>query len=84
MSPGFADVLRTDRDGNLWSSVSWAGVGTDGLHCLTADGELIGRIVLPEPCAKLCFGAEMRIRRQLMAIRSESSMYVDATGSLSP
>ena len=28
MSPGFADGMKTDRDGNLWSSVGWAGLGT--------------------------------------------------------
>ena len=31
MSPGFADGIWTGRDGNLWSSVSWAGPGTGGL-----------------------------------------------------
>ena len=62
MSPGFADGIRTGRDGNLWSSVGWAGPGTDGVHCLTPDGELIGRIVLPEPCANLCFGGVKRNR----------------------
>ena len=31
MSPGLADGIRTDRHGNLWSSVRWAGLGTDGL-----------------------------------------------------
>lgn len=54
--PGLAEGIRTDRDGNLWSSVGWAGSGTDGANCLTPDGELIGRIVLSEPCANLCFG----------------------------
>ena len=62
MAPGFADGMRTDRDGNLWSSVGWAGPGTDGVHCLTPDGELIGRIHLPEPCWNLCFGGVRKNR----------------------
>ena len=52
-APGFADGMRTDRDGNLWSSSGWAGAGTDGVRCFGPDGELIGRIVLPEPCSNL-------------------------------
>ena len=81
MSPGFADGIRTDRDGNLWSSVGWAGAGTDGVHCLTPDGELIGRIVLPEPCANLCFGGAKRNRLFMTASRSLYSLYVEAVGN---
>ena len=81
MSPGFADGIRTDRDGNLWSSVGWAGPGTDGVHCLTPDGELIGRIVLPEPCANLCFGGVKRNRLFMTGSQSLYSLYVEAVGS---
>ena len=84
MSPGFADGIRTDRDGNLWSSVGWAGPGTDGVHCLTPAGELIGRIVLPEPCANLCFGGPKRNRLFMTASQSLYSLYVEATGSQRP
>ena len=81
MSPGFADGIRTDRDGNVWSSVGWAGPGTDGVHCLTPDGELIGRIVLPEPCANLCFGGVKRNRLFMTGSQSLYSLYVEAVGS---
>ena len=84
MSPGFADGMRTDRDGNLWSSVGWAGPGTDGVHCLTPDGELIGRIVLPEPCANLCFGGTKRNRLYMTGSQSLYSLYVEAIGSQRP
>ena len=84
MSPGFADGIRTDQDGNLWSSVGWAGPGTDGVHCLTPEGELIGRIVLPEPCANLCFGGVKRNRLFMTGSQSLYSLYVEAVGSQRP
>ena len=84
MSPGFADGIRTDRDGNVWSSVGWAGPGTDGVHCLTPDGDFIGRIVLPEPCPNLCFGGAKRNRLFMTASQSLYSLYVEAVGSQRP
>ena len=84
MSPGFADGIRTDRDGNLWSSRGWAGAGTDGVYCLTPDGELIGRIVLPEPCSNLCFGGVRKNRLFMTSSQSLYSLYVEATGSQTP
>ena len=84
MSPGFADGIRTDRDGNLWSSVGWAGPGTDGVHCLTPDGELIGRIHLPEPCSNLCFGGVQKNRLFMTCSQSLYSLYVEASGNQRP
>ncbi len=83
MSPGFADGMRTDRDGNLWASRGWAGPGTDGVHCLTPDGELIGRIILPEPCSNLCFGGVKKNRLFMTSSQSVYSLYVEAIGSQS-
>ena len=84
MSPGFADGIRTDRDGNLWSSRGWAGAGTDGVHCITPEGELIGRIVLPEPCSNLCFGGVRKNRLFITSSQSLYSLYVEAIGSQAP
>ena len=84
MKPGFADGIRTDRDGNLWASVGWAGPGTDGVHCLTPNGELIGRIHLPEPCANLCFGGVKKNRLFMTCSQSLYSLYVEAIGSQWP
>ena len=84
MSPGFADGMRTDRDGNLWSSRAWAGPGTDGVYCFTPGGELIGRILLPEPCANLCFGGVKKNRLFMTCSQSLYSLYVEAIGSQRP
>ena len=84
VAPGFADGMRTDRDGNLWAGVGWAGAGTDGVHCRTPDGELIGRIILPEPCANLCFGGVRKNRLFMTCSQSLYSLYVEAVGSQRP
>jgi len=34
----------------------WAGPGYDGVQVFTPEGERIGQILLPEPCANICFG----------------------------
>ena len=84
LSPGFADGMRTDRDGNLWSSVGWAGAGRDGVHCFTPEGELIGRIHLPEPCSNLCFGGVKKNRLFMTCSQSLYSLYVEAVGNQWP
>jgi len=82
--PGFADGLRTDRDGNLWAAVGWAGPGSNGVHCFTPGGELIGRIHLPEPCANLCFGGLQKNRLFMACSQSLYALYVEAVGSQYP
>lgn len=47
---GKTDGLRVDAEGRIWSS------GGDGVHVLSADGEELGRIPVPETVANLCFG----------------------------
>ncbi len=84
VAPGFPDGIRTDQDGNLWSSMGWAGAGTNGVHCYAPDGDLIGRILLPEPCANLCFGGVKKNRLFMTASQSIYSVYVEALGSQSP
>lgn len=51
VSPGKTDGLRLDEAGRIWSSAA------DGVHVLSPDGQTeLGRILLPETCANLCFG----------------------------
>jgi gluconolactonase len=50
IDPGCADGIRTDTDGNLWSSAA------DGVHCLSPAGALLGKILVPELVSNLCFG----------------------------
>ena len=66
ITPGCADGIRCDRDGNLWSSAA------DGVHCINPDGVRIGRILVPETVSNLCFGG--RAKHQLF-ITATTSVY---------
>lgn len=84
MSVGSSDGIRTDEDGNLWSAAGWGGTDYDGVHCFAPDGELIGRIHLPEPCANLCFGGRKKNRLFMTASQSLYSVYINTRGSQTP
>ena len=80
MAPGMADGVRMDRDGNVWAGAGWGGEGFDGVHCYAPDGDLIGRIHLPEGCANLCFGGYRKNRLFMAAGQSLYSLYLNAVG----
>jgi len=80
MGAGGADGIRCDVDGNVWSSAGWGGDGYDGVHIIAPDGELIGKIHLPEACANLCFGGAKRNRLFMAASQSLYAVYVETQG----
>jgi gluconolactonase len=80
---GGFDGIRTDRDGNVWAAAS-GGPGLDGVHCYSPDGDLLGRIHLPEICANLCFGGLKKNRLFMTASRSLYSVHVEAQGAQHP
>ncbi len=84
MSPGIADGIRCDIDGNLWASAGWVGEGYDGVHIFDPDGTLIGKIHLPEICSNLCFGGVKRNRLFMTGSQSLYSVYVNTQGALIP
>ncbi len=65
ISPGCADGMRLDSDGNLWSSAA------DGVHCVSPQGDLLGKILVPEGVSNLCFGG-----------RANSQLFITATTSV--
>ncbi|GIK38606.1 MAG: gluconolactonase [Chloroflexota bacterium] len=81
MSPGLADGIRCDVDGNLWASAGWGGEGYDGVHVFAPNGDPIGRIHLPEPCSNLCFGGHKRNRLFMTAGQSVYAVYVETQGA---
>jgi gluconolactonase len=83
-APGFTDGLRVDVEGNVWCSMGWADPGEDGVRCYAPDGDLIGKIHLPETCANLCFGGKKRNRLFMCASTSIYSLYVDEQGAQLP
>jgi gluconolactonase len=78
--PGYADGIRCDTEGNVWCGFS-GGVGQDGVAIFAPDGTLIGRILLPERCANLCFGGRKRNRLFMTASQSVYALYVEAQGA---
>src|SRR5436190_9122039 len=47
---GGPDGIRCDNSGRIWSSAG------DGAHVFAPDGKLLGKILVPESPANLCFG----------------------------
>ncbi|HYZ24839.1 MAG TPA: SMP-30/gluconolactonase/LRE family protein [Rhodopila sp.] len=82
--PGMTDGIRVDMKGNVWCSMGWADPKEDGARCYAPDGDLIGKIHLPEGCANLCFGGRKRNRLFMTASTSVYSLYVDVQGALRP
>jgi len=80
-TPGYADGIRCDSEGNVWAGFS-GGEGQDGVAVFAPDGKLIGRILLPERCANLCFGGLKRNRLFMAASQSVYSLYVEAQGTV--
>lgn len=72
---GVPDGLRVDTAGRVWSSAG------DGVHCFAADGTLLGKILVPETVANLCFGGVKRNQLFIAATRSIYSIYVNAQGA---
>lgn len=79
---GFADGIRADVAGNIWSSAGWVGQGYDGVHIFAAeDGARIGQILLPEICGNVCFGGSKRNRLFMAASQSIYAVYVNIRGA---
>jgi gluconolactonase len=76
---GIPDGMRCDTEGNLWCG--WGGgEGLDGVAVYNPDARLIGRVLLPERCANLCFGGTKRNRLFLAASQSLYSIFVNTQG----
>lgn len=71
---GFFDGFRLDTDGRIWSSAA------DGVHCLTPDGTLIGKIEIPELVGNVCFGGPKLNRLFICGTTSLYSVYLNVNG----
>jgi gluconolactonase len=52
--------------------------------CYAPNGDLIGKVHLPETCANLCFGGKKNNRLFMAASTSVYSLYVDTIGAQVP
>jgi len=78
ISPGFADGMRCDQDGRLWSSAA------DGVHCLHPDGTLLGKILTGCTVANLAFGGRNRSRLFICASHTLMAVYTNVRGAQTP
>ena len=73
-----------DVKGNVWCSMGWADPLEDGVRCYAPDGDMIGKVHLPETCANLCFGGKKRNRLFMCGSTSIYALYVDIQGAQLP
>jgi len=71
---GLFDGLRVDRDGRVWTS---AGMGVD---VYAPEGDLIGRIDIPETVANVAFGGPKRNRLFICGTTSLYSYFTNVNG----
>ena len=74
---GLYDGLRVDVHGNVWLSAG------NGVHCHASDGSLLGRILIPEAVANLCFGGPKRNRLFITATTSLYSVFLNTRAAAS-
>ncbi len=82
--PSITDGLRCDTAGRLWCSVGWGDPNEDGVRCYTAEGDLLGKIHIPETVANLCFGGQQRNRLYICGSSSLYAVYTSAQGAMKP
>ena len=75
---GIPDGFRVDVDGNVWTSAE------DGVHCIAPDGELLGKVRVPETVANVAFGGPKRNRLFIAAATSLYAVYVGTRGAQTP
>jgi gluconolactonase len=71
---GAPDGIRVDPVGRLFSSAK------DGVQIFSEKGDLIGKILLPESCANLCFGGKEKNELYMTASKSLYRIKLTTTG----
>jgi gluconolactonase len=82
--PGFTDGVRCDTTGNVWCSMGWADPKEDGVRCYAPNGDMIGKIHVPETVSNLTFGGQQRNRIYILGSTSVYAVYTSAQGALKP
>lgn len=78
VSPGNADGIRCDEDGNVWSSAG------DGVHCIDPSGALLGKILVPSTVGNITFGGRNRSRLFICASHTLYAIYTNQRGAQRP
>ena len=78
ITPGYADGLAMDKDGNVWASAG------DGVHCIDPDGKLLGKILVPYRVSNLTFGGLHRNRLFIGGSHTLYSIFLNRCGAAWP
>ncbi len=71
---GVADGFRLDTDGNIWTSAA------DGVHCISPQGQLLGKLLVPEVVSNICFGGRARHQLFITATTSVYTVHLNRQG----
>lgn len=72
---GFYDGFRVDTQERIWTSAA------DGVHCLDSNGKILGKILIPEFVANVCFGGAKLNRLFICGTTSIYSIYLAVNGA---
>ena len=75
VDPGIPDGVRVDEEGNVWTTAN------RGVQCYSADGEILGRINVPEVVSNLEFGGPRFNRLYMTATTSLYSIHLMVEGA---
>jgi gluconolactonase len=69
------DGFRLDTEGRIWSSAG------DGVHVYDPDGTLLGKVLVPETVANVCFGGPKGNRLYICATTSLYAILLPVNGA---
>ncbi|MEV4532496.1 SMP-30/gluconolactonase/LRE family protein [Asanoa sp. NPDC049518] len=75
---GSFDGLRVDAKGRVWAAAH------DGLHCFSPEGDLLGKLLVPEIVSNLAFGGPQLNHLFITATTSLYTLRVNFTGAAYP
>ena len=78
VEPGFTDGLKADESGNIWSSAG------DGVHCISPQGKLLGKILVGATVSNLTFGGRNHSRLFICAGTKLLAIYTNTRGVVWP
>jgi gluconolactonase len=82
--PSITDGMRLDTEGRVWCAVGWGDPNETGVRCYAPDGDLLGKIHIPETVPNLCFGGQQRNRLYICGSSSLYALYTSARGAMKP
>ncbi len=78
ISPGHCRGMAVDERGNVWASAA------DGVHCLSPDGRLLGKVRVPQRVANVAFGELHRNRLFIAASHALYAVFLNVRGAAFP